>query len=286
MVLAKKLLTERNASGSSNKAFFEKDYGEESRKMGKTHEDNKAQKLTRLLKRLNQGTDPQGLQREASKLIENITTRDIAQAEQNLINTGFTAKLAGQLSSVFVLMGILEDQNKLRDKLPINHIVRKILAEHDMLRCFLADFSDTVDKMLEMNALADTNSEFMKLTHIVEHLNAMEEHIEREEDIVFPYLKKFGWDNLCRSSHNDHVYIKIAINDLVNLVGTYTPRRFGDFKVRIKSINKYLCTTMAEHLFQEDNILYPIALKVIDDDKVWEEMKTVCEEIGYCGVHT
>ncbi len=256
------------------------------RDMEKSHKENVSEVLTHLLNRINQGANPKGLRKEARQLISSVTSKDIANAEQNLINKGFAPQLAGQLSSVFVLLGILEEQSgSLKERLPASHILRKVFAEHELLLCFLADFIDVSDAISEKGHLSDTSSEFMKLSHIVEHLNAMEEHIEREEFIIFPYLKKHGWDSLCRSAHSDHVYIKIAITDLVNLIGSYRKTKLKDFKARLSSISKYLGTTIAEHVFQEDNILYPIALEVIDDEKVWDKIKTVCEDVGYCGVH-
>ena len=126
----------------------------------------------------------------------------------------------------------------------------------------------------------------MRLSHIVEHLNAIEEHIEREEDVIFPYLQRHGWTSLCRAAHSDHSYIKIAIDDLCRLVGTFEPSKSKEFRIRLNSITKYLCPTLTEHLFQEDNILFPIALEVIKDNRLWKRIKNICDDIGYCGVHT
>ena len=246
----------------------------------------KSQELTHLLKRINQGGDPKFLRKEAIHLLPEIEPSDIAAAEQNLINAGFSAKLVQELSAVFVLMGILEEQNlNLRDQLPGGHIIRRVLAEHELARCFMEDLKTTTEVIQKKTNLTDTSVEFRKLAHIVEHLNAMEEHIEREEDIIFPFLKKHGWASICRSARSQHVYIRIATSDLIRLIGTYKKSNLKEFKARLDSITGYLYPTMAEHLFQEDYLLYPIALQVINDEELWEQLKNVCEEIGYCGVH-
>lgn len=255
--------------------------------MGKVYKENRnANALTRLLKRINDGADPKDLRQEAGQLMANVTSRDIAAAEQNLINAGYAAKLAGQLSAAFVVMGIIEGQKiDLRNQLPDNHIIRKVLAEHDMILCFLADLKDVANVITHENTMASTSSEFRKLAHIAQHLHAMEEHIEAEEDIIFPYLQKHGWTSLCRAAHSDHIYIKIAIGDLMKLIRAFNKAHLDEFKVRLTSVTKYLCPMMQEHILQEDNILYPIALEVIKDDKVWQRIKAVCDDIGYCGLH-
>lgn len=242
--------------------------------------------IVRLLRRISNGEDPELLRSEATKLMAGVAPLDIAHAEQQLLDSGFSAQLVQDLSSAFIHMGIMEDQvPNLKATLPDNHIVRKVMAEHELTRCTLADLEDVTAEIEKLDSLTDVSSEFRKLSHTIMHLRAMEEHIEREEDIIFPYLKNHGWTNLCKASQNDHVYIRIAVNDLVKLISTYKPERFKEFRTRLTSITKYLCPRMRDHIFQEDNILYPIAIELIKDQKLWDQMKHVCEEIGYCGIH-
>ena len=248
---------------------------------------NKDKALARLLRRIEHGSDPKLLRKEANRLLPSIGPADIAKAEQNLINDGFSAKQVQQLSAAFVLMAVLEEQTaNLKINLPPNHILRKVIAEHEIFRCFLAELKDVYRGISAMGQMSDTAGEFRKLVHIVGHLEAMEEHISREEDVIFPTLKKYGWESLCNSSKSDHVYIRIAVSDLAKLTYNFEEHNFEDFRTRLEPIVTYLCPTITEHLLQEDNILYPIALEVINDDTVWEKVRKICDEIGYCGVHT
>jgi len=254
--------------------------------MQKENENKKAQALARFLKRINRGEDPKLLCREAGRLITDLGPRDIATAEENLIHDGFSAQLAQQLSVAFMLMGVLEEHGgNIRAQLPANHVLQKVMVEHDMMRCFLADLQDVTEAIANMENLTDTKTEFRKLCHIVEHLDAMQEHIDREEDVIFPYLTRNGWSNLCQAAKSDHVYIKVAISDLTGLIGAFNNVKFKQFKVRLMSTVKYLCPIMYDHLSQEDNVMYPIALEVINRSDVWEKMKSICDEIGYCGIH-
>jgi DUF438 domain-containing protein len=254
--------------------------------MDKPNDRKKIEDLTKLLIRIGQGKNPRLLRQEATRLIGGVTDCDIAMAEQNLIRNGYSQQLVEQLSAAFVLMAILEGQSEnLKNSLPENHLLRKVLVEHDLMRCFLADLKDTVAKIQQLHNISDTNAEFMKLTHIIEHISAMTEHIEREEDVIFPSLEKIGWSTLSRSAKNDHVCIKVAINDFVTLISSFRNDRVNEFKKKLNTITKHFIPVMIEHLFQEDNILYPIAIEVVEDKNVWARMKEICDEIGYCGVH-
>lgn len=246
----------------------------------------KSEKLTRFLRRISKGEDPRTLRKEASRLASQLDPTDLETAEGNLIKDGFSARDVQQLSSSFMLMGIIEEQaENLKTKLPDNHVLRLVVAEHDLLRCFIADLEEVTEEIDKLSKMTDVNAHFRKLTHIIEHLDGMEEHIEREEDVIFPYLKRQGWKGLCDAAQSDHVYIRIAVSDLIRLVTTFKKGHFKQFKVRLNSLAKYICPLIREHIMQEDNVLYPIALEVIQDEKVWQKIKETCDDLGYCGVH-
>ena len=249
-------------------------------------EKDKTRALINLLKRINRGADPRLLRKEANRMLPTVQPADIASAEQKLIENGYSAQLAEQLATAFVIMGVLEEQPcNLRAQLPKGHVLRKILAEHELVQCFLADLERVTNMIQNCDELSDTSLEFQRLAHIVEHLDAMDEHIEREEDVIFPYLQKYNWSGMCRAAKSDHVYIKVAVNDLIRLLGAFNNINLKEFKTKLNAITTYLCPAASEHIFQEECILYPLAIQAIKENGVWEKIKTVCDQIGYCGVH-
>jgi len=254
--------------------------------MANTYKNREARAVTYLLKRIYRGEDPKLLRKEANAFVTNLDPKDIATAEQNLIDDGYSAQIVQRLLATFMLMGISEEQSdNPRASLPANHVLRMVMAEHDLIRCFLADLNDVVEVIGHLNHLTNLSSEFRKLAHIIEHLNGMKEHIEREEDVIFPCVKKYGWMNCCLAVQGDHVSIRTEIDNLIRLIVSFNKVGLEDFKVRLTTTSRCLCRVMLEHIFQEDEILYPIALCRIKDGKVWARMKAVCDEIGYCGVH-
>ncbi len=254
--------------------------------MNKPVNNEVSSELVNLLVQISEGKTTKGLRKEANRLIAQVSPNDIASAESEMLKNGFTAKRVQQLSAAFVLMGVLESsKSNLQHRLPDGHLLRKIMAEHEMFRCFLADLEEVTNRISEMDDLSDASCEFMRLSHIIEHLNAMEEHHDRENDILIPYLKKMGWEHLCRSVESDHLYLTVAVNDLVKLITGFRRIRFSVFKSRLSSLVRYICPAMKEHLFHEDHVLFPLAVEIITDDKVWLHLKKVCDEIDYCGIH-
>ena len=247
---------------------------------------NKAETLTSFLKRINDGDNPELLRKEAHRLLINVNPDDIALAEQNLINDGYSTQLVQLLCATFMLIGIPEDhQNGLISGLPEDHILRIVLIEHDLIRYFLVDLGNTVDSISCREHLKDSSLEFRKLMHILQHMNGMKEHFERENDVIFPFLLKYGRINLCQAMLGDHINIKAELEEFVKLIFSFNSMSFEEFKTRLITITRKFLLSFREHLSQEDAILYPIALGMITKAEIWEKMKSVCDEIGYCGVH-
>ena len=250
------------------------------------YENNRARTLTRFLKRINKGEDPMLLRKEANKLLTNIGPKDIVTAEQNLVDDGYSIQIVQLLSATFMLMGIIEDKRKdPRASLQANHILRTVFVEHDLIRCFIADLNDVAETIQEMELLTDISSEFRKLAHVTEHINIIKGHIEREDDIIFPYLKKFGKISLCQVAQGDHIAINTVIDDLTRLILSFNQISFKEFKLGLTTITDHLSSIVLEHISQEDILLYPIALGMITNEKIWSQMKALCDDIGYCCLH-
>ncbi len=250
--------------------------------MAKTHQNAKTWALAGLLKRINLGEDLKLLRSEAGQLAKNIDHNDIAGAEKTLINEGYSSRVVKQLSATFILMGLHKrKQNNLESKLPDDHILLKMMAEHDLIRCYLADLNSAAVTIRCLNYLTDVSSEFRNLCQIIRNMSIIKEHIEREEYIIFPYLAKLGWMGLCQTAQTEHAKIKIDIDNLVALITSFNEIRLDDFKARLITIVQRLSTIMLEHLSYEDDLLCPISLVVIDDVKVWKSIKALCNEIGY-----
>ena len=57
---------------------------------------------------------------------------------------------------------------------------------------------------------------------------------------------------------------------------------FDEIKRRLASVVDFIQLTLRDHIFKENNILYPAALGVIIKAEDWNELKEKCDKIGYC----
>jgi DUF438 domain-containing protein len=254
--------------------------------MEKNENSNLAEELTSFLIELSSTKNRERLRKRANQLIDSVSPLDFAQAERNLMRNGITPQKIRQLSTSFIVMGLGENpKSDLRLRLPEYHILRKVMAEHEMLRCFLSDLEDVAQRIGDASHLSPNSGEIMQLSHIAEHLNSLDEHLGREDDVLYPALKERGWESLFARMETEHTYIKMAIGDLLKLVMIFEKMPFGNFKTKLMSVVRYLCPLLREHLFHEDHVLFPLVVFTMDDEALWQRLRYVCNEIGYCGIH-
>ncbi|MHC4386575.1 MAG: DUF438 domain-containing protein, partial [Planctomycetota bacterium] len=76
--------------------------------MNKHKDVNLAEELTNFLIKLSETKNKNLLREEATNLIESVTPKDFASAEDNLIRIGVTPEKIQELSATFIMMGLLE----------------------------------------------------------------------------------------------------------------------------------------------------------------------------------
>jgi DUF438 domain-containing protein len=250
--------------------------------MAKTYHTSNRWALTGLLKRINLGDDPKLLQSEASHLAEKVDSDDIAAAQQALIDEGYSGELVQKISAAFVLMGLHKEKaNATGAELADTHILQKIAAEHGLTRCYLTDLESIAEEINQLDDVSDVSSEYRRLAQTVDYFYRFKRHIEREEDIIFPYLRKFGWTGLSKADEDDHKKIVADIENLCALISSLSAIKFDTFNGYLQKIVQHFVPVLRDHLAYEEDFLWPVALIVIDDVSVWETIKALSDEFEY-----
>jgi DUF438 domain-containing protein len=50
---------------------------------------------------------------------------------------------------------------------------------------------------------------------------------------------------------------------------------------KLRELGMYIVLTLNDHIYKENNILYPLALRIIPE-KEWDRIKEEFDAIGYC----
>jgi uncharacterized protein len=244
---------------------------------------SKVEQLTRIFKRLDAGENPEKVRHEEHKFLSTVGPHEVALAEQSLLRDG--VPIDEVRTRCLTHISLLPDQvSRLRAKLPANHIVRIILAEHEMMLCFLADLEELDGEIQQLSSCSPTSVEMRKLAHIVAHLAVAGDHEYREAEVVFPELERYGYFGPQEIVKVDHTGLDSCKRELIQLIQSKPETMpFAKFKLHLQTAVKYLVPMMRQEILAEDNLLYPVAIEVITNHGVWDRIKASCEQIGYCG---
>lgn len=166
------------------------------------------------------------------------------------------------------------------ENLESGHIIHTLMAEHDRILGFLKELGRTNQTIQNMVSLDKAKKESKELLDIAKHLIEAESHHQREEEVLFPELEKreiLGPPEMMRMEHKE---LRSKKKELLKIVQNINKTNFN-----VKRLNKvvnFIISTLEEHIYKENNILYPMALEVIEEKDIWDKMKTECDKIGYC----
>ncbi|MEE9464707.1 MAG: hemerythrin domain-containing protein, partial [Candidatus Neomarinimicrobiota bacterium] len=120
-------------------------------------------------------------------------------------------------------------------------------------------------------------------TTAAQNLVDAEKHHAREEQVLFPEMESRGVSGPTNVMRQEHDFLRPLKQRLLGQAGSGPgDRPFDQLKQAISDTAGRLVPNLAAHIQKEDGVLYPMALQVIDDPAVWEDMKKRCDEIGYC----
>ncbi|MCU0914716.1 MAG: DUF438 domain-containing protein [Planctomycetes bacterium] len=241
----------------------------------------KTQRLTHILKRLNSGEDPEAVKTDAKELLASVSPDELALAEQNLLDEGLSVEDLHGLCPIHMEM-LGEQVSQMQAQLPKGHLVSTLVHEHDAILGFLDLLGQLNQTIQQMPAYPGPTHEFRQLAHVAEHLAETERHHQREEEVLFPELEKRGMYGPPMVMREEHNQLRPRKRQLKELVETVDRQDFATFKRHLAALTGFIVPTLRDHIYKENNILYPAALQVIDDESVWQRLHQECDTIGYC----
>lgn len=237
--------------------------------------------LKELLKKVRSSEDVKQIKPEIKEELREINATDLSQAEQELAEE--------EEISLDDLRKICEPhielmQEELQERgtsLGSGHPLKILENEHDVILQKLDDLEKVVNSLDEVESFEELGEDLEQIRDIANHLIEAESHHDREEESLFPEVERKGLTGppkVMRREHEDYWEKKKSLDKLVK---NYDDLDFREFKERLRDIGSYLISGMRDHIYKENNILYPAADDVLDESK-WSEIKEKFDEMGYC----
>lgn len=242
---------------------------------------NKIDRLTNILERLNNNPDDASTRAEAKDLVSEITPLELSLAEQKLIEAGLEPERLQHLCAIH--LEVLEgEMAEFRSSLPAEHPITVMMVEHDCILGFLTQLEQLNRRLQKLEGFDPDNSDFALLKTVAENLVEAENHHLREEQALFPVMEERGVTGPPHIMCLEHDALRIRKHTLQELADQAATMDYEEFKSTLAEAAGYIVFNLRDHIFKENNILYPSAIETITEASAWEAIQAKCDEIGYC----
>ena len=227
--------------------------------------------ILNVLRGLHEGKSLEEVKAEFGALAAEISSAEIAEVEQMLMNEGLPAEEIQRLCDVHVAVFRDNLDNQRPPEAIPGHPVHTFRAENQIvLRLLDAMAAD----LARWDAEGDSTAR--PLTASLENLMQLDRHYLRKENMLFPYLEQVGFRGPSTVMWGIHDDIRGSLRQLKSALAEATP----ELK-KISALFNAVAMMIREMVYKEEKILLPAALERLKEAD-WVAIRDQENEIGYC----
>ncbi len=246
--------------------------------MGGFAEGDRKKILKDILKQIHMGISPQQIKEQFRQFLENINPLEIVKIEQELISEGISREEIQRLCNLHLEI-FKEQLEKQKFEITPTSPIGILIEEHKMLQQITEKLITLTEKIQKIEI--PIIEELSQIKHILDELLDAEKHYLREENVLFPILEKHGITEPPAIMWMEHNQLREKKKQLKFLLENYTKISFSDFKIQLNELVNTMKNILDNHIYKENNILFPVAQRVITE-KEWIDIRKDFDEIGYC----
>jgi len=232
--------------------------------------------LKELIMELHAGKTVEEVKSRFEELIKGVSASEISEMEQALIMEGMPVEEIQRLCDVHaaVFKGSIEDIHKVRkpDETP-GHPVHTFKLENRELEKLI---NERLKPHLAGFRASDNSENIYKLLEDINLLLDIDKHYSRKENLLFPYMEKYGITAPPKVMWGVDDEIRAAIKELKGMLQDYKGEKEQVYTKADEAAGRVI-----EMIFKEENILFPMVLETLTEDE-WMTIESESDEIGYC----
>ena len=222
------------------------------------------------------------IKKEAAFYFKGTDPKELALAEQELIQEGVKRQEMKRLCDVH--LEVMKDNLGIKTKsikLPASHPISILKDEHKIIKRNLKKLKRVLEKLKIAGSFNKAKPYINTLKELSHFFLETEKHHQREEEGIFPRLVAHGVIEPPEIFKEDHAEFKAKKKDLNEISMNTGNKDFKEFLRLVTPIIEFLTKNLEEHIYKEDNILYPMSLQTLDKAE-WKDVRKKFDIIGYC----
>lgn len=228
--------------------------------------------IKEIIKELHQGKTVNEVKHKFEEAFKDVTAKEISDAEQALIKEGLPISEVQRLCDVHseVFKGSIEEIHSEKDpsKIP-GHPANTLNLENRKLESIIKN-----NIMPYIEVTSDVNS-INNLRNGFNDLWAIDIHYSKKENLLFPYMEKYGIDAPPKVMWGVDDEIRDEYKEIKKLLDSKNEID-EEFKQRIQRF----ISKVEEMIFKEESIMLPMLFDTLTQDE-WKKIADESKEIGF-----
>ncbi|MCL4385102.1 MAG: DUF438 domain-containing protein [Actinobacteria bacterium] len=230
--------------------------------------------IKEIILKLHNGLSVEEAKKKIEEEVGTISSTDIAEVEQSLINEGMSVDIIKKFCNVHALLFESSLNKILAEEESQSHPLYLFRMENRQIEKITKSIKDLISKKDAYNLESFTE----ELKKLLIKLKGLELHYTRKEQLLFPYLEKYNFAGPSKVMWGKHNEIRELLkNSMIKIEDIKTINQLEPF------INEYINPLVEEvegMIFKEENILFPTSKEKLSIDD-WVEILKESDEIGY-----
>ena len=228
--------------------------------------------LKEVIKELHEGKTVDEVKAKFASVIEGTSPVEISQMEVQLVKEGLPIEEIQYLCNVHaeVFKGTLEEIHH-PEQVP-GHPIHTFKRENEALTKLI---DEDLTKHLEAFNKDDSKGNILNLLGDINLLWDIDKHYSRKENLIFPFLEKYGVTAPPKVMWGVDDDIRAMIKDVKLNLTSYKGNKDEVLEKANAAIKE-----IKEMIFKEESILFPMALETLTEDE-WISIYHDSEQIGF-----
>jgi len=233
--------------------------------------------LREIITELHEGKPLAAVKARFDEVVKDLAPGELSAVEQSLINEGLPITEVQRLCDVHsaVFRDALEQSPDM--SVAPGHPVHTFQQENRALEKLIETEIKPLLSELRQAAADRQKAVALELTAKLNLLWDIDKHYSRKENLLFPYLEKYGITAPPQVMWGVDDEIRAQLKETKKLAAAYQPDLQGDLISKAEDT----LDRITEMIFKEEKILLPMALETLAEDE-WQQILLDSDEIGYC----
>ncbi len=231
--------------------------------------------LKEIIKELHNGKAVEDVKSQFAELIKGVSTAEISEMEGALIAEGMPAEEIQRLCDVHaaVFKGSIEEIHRPQKPEetpghPIHTFIKENKAVGDLIESIQAD--------IDVYRTDASKKNSKKIFNGFEMLLEIDKHYLRKENLLFPYMEKYGITAPPKVMWGVDDEIRNELKEVIKILKLSS----NEGKEQIIKKAEAVLTRVNDMIYKEESILFPLVLDTLSEDE-WAKIQIESKEFGY-----